>query len=41
MAVAGKDLYGLRDRLLKGNIPASTYVAPVYDAEPNITCPKP
>jgi hypothetical protein len=35
----GKDLNVLRDRLNRGDVPAETYVAPVYDAEPNITCP--
>ena len=34
----GKNLDILRDRLNRGVIPASPYVAPVYDAEPNITC---
>jgi tRNA A37 threonylcarbamoyladenosine modification protein TsaB len=32
------DLGVLRQRLVDGSIEASTYVAPVYDAEPNITC---
>ena len=33
----GKDLDALRDMLLRGAISESRYVAPVYDAEPNIT----
>lgn len=33
-----RDLAALRNRLAAGSVPASPYVAPVYDAEPNITC---
>ncbi len=36
-AEQGQNLDVLRDQLLKGSVPVSTYVAPVYDAEPNIT----
>ena len=35
------DLPALRHRLASGDVPAVSYVAPVYDAEPNITCPQP
>lgn len=35
--VEADDLESLRDRLLSGSLSASAYVAPVYDAEPNIT----
>ena len=34
------DLDGLVSRLASGNIPAASYVAPVYDAEPNIIMKK-
>ncbi|HWQ99803.1 MAG TPA: hypothetical protein VN397_03080 [Candidatus Methylomirabilis sp.] len=47
--VYGKPLYGfschetadlrvVRDRLAAGSVAVVPYVAPVYDAEPNITC---
>lgn len=32
------DLSVLRGRLAMNDVPAVSYVAPVYDAEPNITC---
>lgn len=35
------DMKAIRDRLLAHDITSTPYVAPVYDAEPNITCPKP
>lgn len=34
-----EDLSALRARLVTGTIPAMPYVAPIYDAEPNITTP--
>ncbi len=34
------DLRALVGRLDAGEIPESSYVAPIYDAEPNITIPK-
>ena len=36
--VEASDLSALRARLVEGNIRPAPYVAPVYDAEPNITC---
>lgn len=35
-----EDLERLSERLVAGEIPSSGYVAPVYDAEPNITMPR-
>lgn len=35
-----EDLNDVRDRLVAGSVASQPYVAPVYDAEPNITCPK-
>jgi tRNA A37 threonylcarbamoyladenosine modification protein TsaB len=35
-----QDLEGLAARLASGDVSTSTYVAPVYDREPNITMPK-
>lgn len=35
------DMGAVRDRLLAHDVASTPYVAPVYDAEPNITCPKP
>lgn len=32
------DLSQVRERLRSGSVKSSPYVAPVYDAEPNITC---
>ena len=32
------DLTAVRERLTDGQLPSAPYVAPVYDAEPNITC---
>lgn len=37
----GQDLEGLAVRIASGDISTTSYVAPVYDAEPNITVPKP
>ncbi len=36
-----EDLHDLTARLQAGELMASGYVAPIYDAEPNITMPKP
>lgn len=33
-----RDLAAVRDRLVAGTVATTSYVAPVYDAEPNITC---
>ena len=33
------DLEALRDALASGRLRSRSYVAPVYDQEPNITCP--
>ena len=33
-----ESLYGLRDMLRAHTIVPSEYIAPIYDAEPNITC---
>lgn len=35
-----EDLESVRDRLMQGSYRAQTYVAPIYDAEPNITVPR-
>ena len=35
------DLVSLSSHLLSGSVVPSSYVAPVYDAEPNITKPRP
>ncbi len=35
-----QDLEGLAARIASGDVSTSTYVAPVYDREPNITIPK-
>jgi tRNA A37 threonylcarbamoyladenosine modification protein TsaB len=37
---AGEDLAALAARLALGDVSASSYVAPIYDREPNITTPK-
>lgn len=37
LAEEARDLPKLSERLWSGNLAAATYVAPLYDAEPNIT----
>lgn len=39
-AEEGNDLEGLAARIASGDVSTTSYVAPVYDAEPNITVPK-
>lgn len=34
------DLEGLANRIATGDVSTSSYVAPIYDREPNITVPK-
>ncbi|MCR4256812.1 MAG: hypothetical protein NUW08_03850 [Candidatus Uhrbacteria bacterium] len=34
------DLEGLASRIASGDVSTSTYVAPIYDREPNITMPR-
>jgi tRNA A37 threonylcarbamoyladenosine modification protein TsaB len=37
--LSGQDLEALRERLVHGSLRATSYVAPLYDTEPNITIP--